>query len=354
MSPCGPRCALARARRAQPRSDGGAGSRPVSRLLSPGGPGVAAIHLGPALPPASCGPPGDSAGPASAAASPRPVRPPIRPCSGWGLPSRPVTRPLVRSYRTSFTLAVPLARGGGLFSWHCPAGCPDWLLASTLPCGGRTFLDPGEPGPRPPSRLPPARQVCHPNPARRVHTGSMGPILAIAFIVVPLAELAVLIAVGDVIGLWPTLLLLLVVSLAGAWLARREGWPPGGDSSSPWPRRGSDRRGGPTAHMILLAGALLPPPVPHRRGRGPAAAPDPGLGPPARPTPDRAAPAPPRRPAGRHRGWHHPPGRVDPGHLGPARGRRPPRPAARPRPDPLDALRPLPGVVQPAFRLDEE
>jgi hypothetical protein len=27
-------------------------------------------------------------------------------------------------------------------------------LASTLPCGGRTFLDPGEPGPRPPSRLP--------------------------------------------------------------------------------------------------------------------------------------------------------------------------------------------------------
>jgi len=36
---------------------------------------VAAIHLGPASPPASCGPPGDSAGPASAAASPRPVRP---------------------------------------------------------------------------------------------------------------------------------------------------------------------------------------------------------------------------------------------------------------------------------------
>jgi hypothetical protein len=40
------------------------------------------------------------------------------------------------------------------FLWHCPAGHPDWRLASTLPCGGRTFLGPGEPGPRPPGRLP--------------------------------------------------------------------------------------------------------------------------------------------------------------------------------------------------------
>jgi hypothetical protein len=54
----------------------GGGSRPVSRLLCPGrSPGVAAIHLGPALPPASCGPPGDSAGPASAAAMVAAVRP---------------------------------------------------------------------------------------------------------------------------------------------------------------------------------------------------------------------------------------------------------------------------------------
>ena len=29
---------------------------------------------------------------------------PIRSCSGWGLPSRPVTRPLVRSYRTVASL----------------------------------------------------------------------------------------------------------------------------------------------------------------------------------------------------------------------------------------------------------
>ena len=85
----------------------------------------------------------------------------------------------------------------------------------------------------------------------------MVPILAIAFIVVPLAELAVLIAVGDVIGLWPTLLLLLVVSVAGAWLAKREGL-------AAWRRfqLALAEARVPTIEvadgaMILLAGALL-------------------------------------------------------------------------------------------------
>ena len=30
------------------------------------------------------------------------------------------------------------------FLWHCPAGHPGWLLATTLPCGARTFLDTAE------------------------------------------------------------------------------------------------------------------------------------------------------------------------------------------------------------------
>ena len=25
--------------------------------------------------------------------------------------------------------------------WHCPAGCPGWVLPTALPCGARTFLD---------------------------------------------------------------------------------------------------------------------------------------------------------------------------------------------------------------------
>jgi UPF0716 protein FxsA len=85
----------------------------------------------------------------------------------------------------------------------------------------------------------------------------MVPVLVIAFILVPLAELAVIIAVGDVLGLWPTLLLLLGVSVVGAWLAKREGL-------AAWQRFQLALSEGrvPTVEvadgaMILLAGALL-------------------------------------------------------------------------------------------------
>jgi UPF0716 protein FxsA len=85
----------------------------------------------------------------------------------------------------------------------------------------------------------------------------MVPILVLAFILVPLAELAVIIAVGDVIGLLPTLLLLLGISIAGAWLAKREGL-------AAWRRFQLAVAEGrvPTVEvadgaMVLLAGALL-------------------------------------------------------------------------------------------------
>jgi UPF0716 protein FxsA len=85
----------------------------------------------------------------------------------------------------------------------------------------------------------------------------MVPILAIAFIVVPLAELAVILAVGDFLGFVPTLVLLLVVSAAGAWLAKREGL-------AAWRRFQLAMAQGriPTVEvadgaMVLLAGALL-------------------------------------------------------------------------------------------------
>lgn len=48
-------------------------------------------------------------------------------------------------------------------------------------------------------------------------------VLVLAFIVVPLVELAIIIQVGELLGAAPTILLLLAVSLAGAWLVRREG-----------------------------------------------------------------------------------------------------------------------------------
>jgi UPF0716 protein FxsA len=48
-------------------------------------------------------------------------------------------------------------------------------------------------------------------------------VLAIAFIVVPLLEIYVLIQVGQVIGPWWTILLLVADSILGGWLIRREG-----------------------------------------------------------------------------------------------------------------------------------
>jgi exodeoxyribonuclease VII large subunit len=72
-------------------------------------------------------------------------------------------RPLVRSYRTVSPLPVrcPGATPSAVCSlWHFPAGRPDWPLASTLPSGVPTFLDPfptedylRQDEPRPPSRL---------------------------------------------------------------------------------------------------------------------------------------------------------------------------------------------------------
>jgi len=48
-------------------------------------------------------------------------------------------------------------------------------------------------------------------------------ILALLFLVVPIAELAVLIRVGEWIGVANTIGLLILVSIVGAWLAKREG-----------------------------------------------------------------------------------------------------------------------------------
>lgn len=51
----------------------------------------------------------------------------------------------------------------------------------------------------------------------------MGFLLFAAFLVVPIAELAVLIQVGQAIGVADTIVLLIVVSAVGAWLVKRAG-----------------------------------------------------------------------------------------------------------------------------------
>ena len=53
--------------------------------------------------------------------------------------------------------------------------------------------------------------------------GALSWALLAAFIVVPLVEIYVLIQVGQAIGAWWTILLLVVDSILGTWLIRREG-----------------------------------------------------------------------------------------------------------------------------------
>lgn len=48
-------------------------------------------------------------------------------------------------------------------------------------------------------------------------------VMVTAFVVVPLIEIFVLIQVGQVIGAWWTILLLVLDSILGSWLIRREG-----------------------------------------------------------------------------------------------------------------------------------
>jgi UPF0716 protein FxsA len=51
----------------------------------------------------------------------------------------------------------------------------------------------------------------------------VGPLLVVIFLLVPIVEIYVIIQVGQLIGPFPTLALLIIESLIGAWLLKREG-----------------------------------------------------------------------------------------------------------------------------------
>jgi len=48
-------------------------------------------------------------------------------------------------------------------------------------------------------------------------------LLVLLFLVVPIAEIYVIIQVGSWLGFWPTVGLMILISVVGAWLAKREG-----------------------------------------------------------------------------------------------------------------------------------
>ena len=108
--------------------------------------------------------------------------------------------------------------------------------------------------------------------------------LILIFVIVPIAELYVILQVGDAIGVGPTIPLLVADSLLGSFLLRTQG-------RTVWRRFNVALAEGRMPHREVLDGVLgdlrrgLPhhPRVPHRRLRsGAPAAPDPRGHPPAR------------------------------------------------------------------------
>src|SRR6185503_6575243 len=84
--------------------------------------------------------------------------------------------------------------------------------------------------------------------------------LALLFIAIPIAELAVIIQVGQAIGVWWTIGILVADSLIGSWLMRHQG-------RSAWRRFNEAVYGGrmPTREvldgaLVIFGGALLLPP----------------------------------------------------------------------------------------------
>jgi UPF0716 protein FxsA len=85
----------------------------------------------------------------------------------------------------------------------------------------------------------------------------MFPVLLVLFIIVPIVELAVIIQVGQALGVVPTIVMLLAVSFVGSWLVKREGM-------GVWRRFRQQMEAGHVpgreladGAMIMLAGALL-------------------------------------------------------------------------------------------------
>ncbi|RYC07024.1 FxsA family protein [Nocardioides zhouii] len=68
--------------------------------------------------------------------------------------------------------------------------------------------------------------MSHPAAPRRTPTrrrGWLRPVLVAAFVLIPLAEIWAILQVGQLVGPWWTIALLVLDSMIGAWLIKREG-----------------------------------------------------------------------------------------------------------------------------------
>ncbi len=78
----------------------------------------------------------------------------------------------------------------------------------------------------------------------------MALLLIVLFIVIPIAELYVIIKVGELIGVWPTLFLLLADALLGSWLLKHQG-------QGAWRRFNEALRAGRFPGREAVDGALI-------------------------------------------------------------------------------------------------
>lgn len=82
-------------------------------------------------------------------------------------------------------------------------------------------------------------------------------LLLVAFVVVPLVEIYVLIQVGRVIGTWWTILLLVLDSLIGSWLVKRQGTRAWRALRTALEQRRMPHRELADGVLILLGGTLM-------------------------------------------------------------------------------------------------
>jgi UPF0716 protein FxsA len=85
----------------------------------------------------------------------------------------------------------------------------------------------------------------------------MGLLLVLVFIVVPIAELYVIIQVGGLIGVGPTLLLLLLDAILGSWLLKHEGRSAWRRFNQALAERRLPAKEVADGFLVILGGALL-------------------------------------------------------------------------------------------------
>lgn len=82
-------------------------------------------------------------------------------------------------------------------------------------------------------------------------------LMLLAFVLVPVLEIYLIVQVGSLIGGWPTVALLLAVSMLGVWLVRREGRRARHALVETFSRGLVPERELADAALILVGGALL-------------------------------------------------------------------------------------------------